>query len=101
MRTHDTGTYGTGPDRGPSAPGAARPGGSGRAVDARRMRANALAVAALACWVAALAGLLLFPPSSIALAALATLATAAWRRQRRALDAIARATARAAVPEGW
>jgi hypothetical protein len=105
MRTYDT--YETGVNQGRPAPGVdggssqAVDGGSSQAVDAWRLRAGALAVAALAGWAAAVAGLLLFPPSSIALAALATLATAAWRRHRRALDAIARATARTAVPEGW
>jgi hypothetical protein len=67
----------------------------------QRARAGALAVATLACWAVTVAGLLVFPPSGIALAALATLTTTSWRRSRRAVDAISRADARAALPEGW
>jgi hypothetical protein len=73
----------------------------GQAAAALPARAAALAVAALACWAVTIAGLLLFPPSGIALGAVAALATAGWLRCRRALDAIARATARSALPEGW
>jgi len=71
------------------------------ALGEQRARAAALAVATVACWAVTVAGLLVFPPSGIALAALATLTTTSWRRSRRAVEAIARAGERSALPEGW